>query len=445
MAGILPQQVLFSCGGDVLAKYGTLVKRYAPPARGGETPYTFTRAGTAWAVAANGLLLPHAANTPRVEWVIDPISGVLQPYLLLEAPGTNSILQSENLPTSWTLGNVTLGGAGTITDPTGASLAAADKLIETAVNAAHYVGQAFTITSGQSIAGRCYFRPGERTKGRVYFSDAGSTNRCGADIDATAGTAVAFTAGAGVVTAGPFIRALPGLLYEVTWAGTINGGVTAANLFCLLRNAAGVEGYLGDITQGAYYVGMQAEIGATFPSSYIKTTTLAVTRNADTFTVPWYGNFPTWLYARWLERGTLLDSSATSRGIVQVGGSGVARLLLLKEGATQIPRGLFTDNVNFTRSSPVGTPTYGQAVEALLQFYPADGSVQVLQAINNGAVSDGGRSAALGATVPLSSPGNILALASQAAGAADGWGAFSRVLGGVGSVPDLPTARAIPV
>jgi hypothetical protein len=212
-----------------------------------------------------------------------------------------------------------------------------------------------------------------------------------------------------------------------------------------------VQPFLGTVANSAGLI-IWADVpqfeAQAFATSAIPTGVGAVTRNADNCSVPWYGNFPTWLYARWLERGSFLDSSATSRGVVQVGANSGPRLLLFKEGVTQIPRGLFTDNVNFTRSTPVGTPAYAQVVEALVLFYPADGSVQVLQAFNNGAVSDGGRSAALGATVPLTAAGNLLALATATAGAADGWMALSQLklgLGGGTLVSTLPDARAIPV
>src|SRR6266849_2462387 len=94
MVGQVP--VLFAAGGDILAKYGTLVKRTWPADRGGEAlKETFTRVGSAWAIGRNGLYVPHPANTPRVEWVTDPLNLVLQPYLLLEAAGTNVIENSD--------------------------------------------------------------------------------------------------------------------------------------------------------------------------------------------------------------------------------------------------------------------------------------------------------------------------------------------------------------
>src|SRR5207253_427842 len=92
MPGFQRSGLLFAAGGDVFAKYGTFTRRYQIPQLSGEgTKEVFARAGTAWAIGRNGLLVPHQANAPRLEYVADPVNLVQQPYWLLEGPGTNLI------------------------------------------------------------------------------------------------------------------------------------------------------------------------------------------------------------------------------------------------------------------------------------------------------------------------------------------------------------------
>lgn len=80
---IRPEDILFWGGGNVLAKYGTLVRRTSPIA---EPVVSFSRASDAWAIGRDGRLRKVASHRPRVEW-LDSAT----PAVLLEGGRTNGI------------------------------------------------------------------------------------------------------------------------------------------------------------------------------------------------------------------------------------------------------------------------------------------------------------------------------------------------------------------
>src|SRR5437899_7084763 len=148
MPSPLAKQVLFAAGGDVAAKYGTLVWRKGQQSRGGEVAYTFARAGGAHYfakdVGAGGLqVFTAATGNARLEQLIDPVNGVLQNYLKIEPLASNSCLQSETLDNAtWTKSNSSITANAVVsTDGT----TTADALVESVANATHTVSQAIKI------------------------------------------------------------------------------------------------------------------------------------------------------------------------------------------------------------------------------------------------------------------------------------------------------------
>jgi len=86
--------LIFAAGGDVLAKYGTLTRRLQIPTFGGEGgKETFARASvaTSQGYVTPGVLgiVPVAVGVPRIDWAVDPVTGLVQPYALIEATATN--------------------------------------------------------------------------------------------------------------------------------------------------------------------------------------------------------------------------------------------------------------------------------------------------------------------------------------------------------------------
>src|SRR5579859_5746697 len=185
MGAPLAKQVLLAIGGDVATKYGTAVWRKGLQARGGETAYSFSRSGNglylAQDVAAAGLkVFTAGANQVRLEQLVDPVTGVLQSYLKLEAAATNSCLQSQALATGpWDATALTVtNNAATAPDGT----TTATSLVPTAVNSTHYDGQAINITAGEYFAISVFFKANGYTGAMLSLEGASGNARWSVDL-----------------------------------------------------------------------------------------------------------------------------------------------------------------------------------------------------------------------------------------------------------------------
>ena len=273
----LAKQVLFAAGGDVVAKYGTLVWRKGQQSRGGEIPYTFARAGGAHYfakdVVAGGLqVFTAATGNARLEQLIDPVNGVLQNYLKLEPLASNSCLQSETLDNAtWTKSNSSI-TANAVVSPDGTTTA--DALVESATGPnGHSTSQPITITAGENVAISCFVRANSRTKFDLECRDATETNAFAADFDASTGSFIQNRgAGAGVVINKAVIALANGWYWIGIW-GTLNAGVTAAFIMLRLHDASNNISYTGDGASNMYFWGAQLErngaTNAAPPTSYM--------------------------------------------------------------------------------------------------------------------------------------------------------------------------------
>ncbi len=210
--------------------------------------------------------------------------------VLIEGQRTNVVLWSEALDDAvWVKGNVTI-TANATTDPMGTTTA--DKIVETAVNNNHYVAQVCTkAASALDYVFSVYLKAAERTKARIQIED-GAGNGMYALVDLSVGTIEAATLlGTGFTTLTDGIDIAPNGYYRA-WIHAVTNTATSINSFVYLRDDTGASSYLGDVTKGLYAFGHQLEQAA-FPSSYIPTTSAAVTRNADTLSVPSSGNMVT--------------------------------------------------------------------------------------------------------------------------------------------------------
>jgi hypothetical protein len=239
--------------------------------------FTFTGGNQSMFVGADGLLQQSATNTPRIEY--GPGGGVLG--LLMEASRTNLCLQSQTLDdVTWFRTRVSV-SANAIAAPDGTTTA--DKLVEDATAAStHFMSQSFVKGAvAQAYTVSAWFKAAERSTVRFRVMDlAGGANGVRSDIDLSAATISAQTGlGAGFTIGTSTLTAYANGWYRATMSLTSDTSLTLA-IDVFLTNPAGTPTYNGDGASGCYVWGVQLEQAA-FASSYIPTTTIAVTRTAD--------------------------------------------------------------------------------------------------------------------------------------------------------------------
>jgi small nuclear ribonucleoprotein (snRNP)-like protein len=203
-------------------------------------------------------------------------AGITVDGYLAEGARTNLCLQSETFGTTWTPTGSTVSSDAT-TAPDGTTTA--DKIVENTATSLHGIYQSVTITIAPTTWS-VYLKAAERTWGVVNAYD-GFSNLTFFDLsNGVVGTnAVGNTA---------TIEALPNGWYRCTVERTPAG--TGGYFEIYTASADNTATYLGDGASGIYVWGGQIETAA-FASTYIPTTTAAVTRNADVLAYATAGNF----------------------------------------------------------------------------------------------------------------------------------------------------------
>lgn len=227
----------------------------------GITP-SFSRASTGTYFNSSGVLSSAAINGPRFNHVYNGSSWVSK-GLLVEEQRTNLFNNSVNLYTGWT-------NSGFITDSNKTlapdALTLVDKLIPETGNTDAKTYKATSITNGLSYSYSVYIKKSELYRARLQFYDGGFYYSI---FDVNSGTIISTTGG---------------LTSEISNAGngwyrcTIKkvSALTGSGFFYVLPEDATP----GNGTSGFYAWGAQLEAGA-YPTSYIPTTSAAVTRSAD--------------------------------------------------------------------------------------------------------------------------------------------------------------------
>jgi hypothetical protein len=222
------------------------------------------RATSATRVNANGIIETVAANVPRIDY-----SGGGCPSILVEPQRTNVQTYSEDFSNAIYLQIGTTVTTNAIIAPDGNTTA--DKIVEDTSTGLHTIDILNPPVGAGAYTVSVFVKAAERTKFQIlgFYALTGNVT-----FDLTAGTAT---------TTAP---ALNGKIenYGNGWfrcSATFNDltGVGAQILFNILNNA-GNNSYTGTSGSGLYLWGAQLELGSN-STSYIKTTTASVTRNAD--------------------------------------------------------------------------------------------------------------------------------------------------------------------
>ena len=214
-------------------------------------------------VNSSGYITAATNNQPRFDY--DPIALTCK-GLLIEESRTNSLTYSEQFDNArWTVDNASI-SANAATSP--ANDLTADKLVENSANSTHRLRPT---VSDPNVNGQwsIYAKAAGRTQ--ILIFDAVATKGYGFDL--SNGTAFAVS-GISSVSA-PFIVPMGNGWYR---CGINTPVSTNVNLY-LMSNSTTFS-YQGNGTSGVYIWGAQLEAG-TFATSYIPTTTAALTRNAD--------------------------------------------------------------------------------------------------------------------------------------------------------------------
>lgn len=234
---------------------------------------TFTRATTATTRLSNGLLASVASGSPRSYY--SP-SGVYLGYLA-EGARTNLCLQSQTFGTTWVLNNTTL-SADAAAAPDGTTTA--DLIYPSTSGTNRWVQQNFTNTVA-TYTNSFYVKPNSSwTWVYILKFNAGAG---GAWFNLQTGAVGTVASGSATMTAEA------NGWYRCTFTDT---SLVAATCYIGFSDADNSLTATANGTSGAYLWGAQNELGA-FASTYIPTTTVAVTRNADVLSYPSSGNIST--------------------------------------------------------------------------------------------------------------------------------------------------------
>lgn len=338
-----------------------------------------------------------AINVPRdSHYVLNAGSGLYERSLLLEAARTNSCLWSRDLTNAaWSstgTGTVTQTATGLDGTPNTAT-----RLTDSDA-AAHYTRfQSVTIPNDSAIH-VCRFWVAKDTNvarfvGLEFAVTGGATPKTQRNHLNTATGATLSVASLG---GGGSVRVLDAgnwWLLEITVQNNSTGNTTARPV--VYPAIASVIGTEAVATTGACSVGnvnLELSVGSTVGSSAIFTTTVAVTRSADSCSVPFpFAPMAMTLYARFFEMGTILLTNA--RYLELSSSADVDPRLIVYMGSPYISvyHGNGTSSVS---ASQAVAPAVGDLVE-IRAVLNADGSVFLGQSINGAAETVSGTSAAL--------------------------------------------------
>jgi hypothetical protein len=240
--------------------------------------FNVTRATTATRFNSAGLIESVASGVPRLDYYTSGGTAGC-PALLVEPSGSNLALQSENFLTTWAPTNITVttGTTAAFTAPDGTTTA--DLLTASASGSAR-INQSFTFVSGTTYSYSAFAKAGSGFFG-LTMENGGVASGAAVIWNLNTGAlAVSGVVGAGYTLQSQGIenygngwyRCRITVLLGLGAAGNIRANTSDGTMSAAIINSASGN--------TAYVWGAQLETGSV-ATSYIPTTTAAVTRNAD--------------------------------------------------------------------------------------------------------------------------------------------------------------------
>jgi hypothetical protein len=360
----------------------------------GASLVTFTRASSGTYVGSDGVLQTAATDVPRFDH--NPTTGESL-GLLVEEQRTNLLLRSEEFQTTWSPINVTV-STDTSTSPTGSLTA--DTITPAASTAAHLISQTATVVASTPCTASVYIKSDGAPFVQVAFDNGSSV---GAFINVNTSTGAITRgpdlAGGATNATGSVVSAGNGW-YRVsvgaTHSGTI-GRILISPLPATSSTASINPSTTTAATDKVLLWGAQLEAGA-FPTSYIPTTTAAVTRSADVASITgsafsgWYRQDEGTVFGEGVSNGvngvgffTLEDGSAAEYSRMGVGFS-LLNFIVSKASGSQAD--VYSTGTSFV----FGAPFRGVAAYAL----------------NNVGLSLNGANAQVDTTADMPSAANVL-------------------------------------
>lgn len=245
---------------------------------------TFARSTTATYYGTDGLLKSAAVDAARID--CEPGTGVVR-GLLVEEQRTNVFKRSQEINDSqWSKFNANV-SANVANAPDGTTTA--DRIVETAVNSTHAFRPTNTVgfaSTGQIVTYSIYLRAAGRRYAIMHVAST-ITNAASVGIDLQTGAIVGApfnNRGATNFVSAAITQCANGW-YRCALTFDMGSSENCYAIVYLSANGANSStdtgySYLGDGTSGVEAWGAQFELGS-FASSYIPTTTAAVTRAAD--------------------------------------------------------------------------------------------------------------------------------------------------------------------
>ena len=289
---------------------------------------TFTRASSATYFDATGTLQTATTNTPRFDY--NPSTLAAQ-GLLIEEARTNLKTYSENIALGFVQQNTTV-TADAATAPDGATTA--DLSVPNTVSASHASFSSGIAFATSSVYTYSFFaKPSGYSTLQLTFTSAFNNTNIWANFILVGSGSIGFK-GTGATAS---IQQCANGWYRCVLTGTSGAAATTGGCVVIVldsdRNVRD-PAFSGDGTSGVYIWGAQLEAGA-FSTSYIPTTSSAVTRAADVASVntlsPWYNANQGTIYA---EFALTLPASGASQFLARFSDNGYNNSIADNVGST---------------------------------------------------------------------------------------------------------------